>query len=304
MYNMTMLENICYINLVNRQDRKTHVLRELGKLGITEATRIDAIKHTHGALGCTKSHIIALELAKERRLPSIFICEDDITFLNPNLLLQNLRLFEETVSDWDVLIIGGNNNQPYQQLADFYCKVTNCQTTTGYIVKAHYYDTLILNFSQSAIELEKDPTSGGQYSIDIYWKILQVRDLWYMITPPSVIQFENYSDIGGRVLNYDHLMLDMKKTWLSAAIGTAGALTAGPGQSPLKPRSGEPSVSQPAIGTAGALKPRSGEPSVTAGPGQSPLKPQSGEPSVSQPANHSISAATDTTSALTKGPPK
>ncbi len=34
-----------------------------------------------------------------------------------------------------------------------------------------------------------------------------------MITPPTVTQYENYSDIEECSANYDFLMLDMEKTW-------------------------------------------------------------------------------------------
>jgi hypothetical protein len=34
-----------------------------------------------------------------------------------------------------------------------------------------------------------------------------------MITPPTVTQYENYSDIEEQQTNYDYLMLDMEKTW-------------------------------------------------------------------------------------------
>ena len=35
-----------------------------------------------------------------------------------------------------------------------------------------------------------------------------------MIIPPTVSQYESYSDIEERVVNYDRLMLDMDKEWL------------------------------------------------------------------------------------------
>jgi adenylate kinase len=35
-----------------------------------------------------------------------------------------------------------------------------------------------------------------------------------MITPPTVTQYESYSDIEERSVNYDILMLDMEKKWL------------------------------------------------------------------------------------------
>ena len=60
----------------------------------------------------------------------------------------------------------------------------------------------------------KEPNNKRMYAIDMYWKPLQMQNFWYMITPPTVTQYENYSDIEGKNLNYDHLLLDMEKKWL------------------------------------------------------------------------------------------
>jgi GR25 family glycosyltransferase involved in LPS biosynthesis len=209
-----LLKYILYINLDIRPDRLKHVQNEMNKL-LVVGERVNAIKMPHGAVGCTLSHIKSLELAKERGWPHVFICEDDIFFLNPELLKENLLKFSENKEiDWDVVIIGGNNCPPYERIADYCIKVSNNQTTTGYIVKAHYYDTLLANFKESAKRLMREPTKHKQYALDIYWKSLQTTDKWYMITPPTVVQVDDYSDIEGRMVNYSGLMLDLDKEWL------------------------------------------------------------------------------------------
>ena len=209
-----ILKYILYINLDERTDRLKHVQSEMAKLGVS-GERVRAIKMPDGAIGCTMSHIKCLELAKERGWPHVFICEDDIFFLNPDLLKSNLRKFSENKSiDWDVVIVGGNNCPPYQRIQDYCIKVSNNQTTTGYIVNSHYYDTLLYNFRQSARHLLKEPSKRKLYAVDIYWKSLQLTGKWYMITPPTVVQMDDYSDIEGRRVNYSGLMLDLDKEWL------------------------------------------------------------------------------------------
>jgi GR25 family glycosyltransferase involved in LPS biosynthesis len=209
-----LLKYILYINLDGRPDRLKHVQTEMDKLQI-KGERVAAIKMPDGAVGCTMSHIKCLELAKARGWPHVFICEDDILFLNPDVLKENLLKFSENREiDWDVVIIGGNNCPPYQRIADYCIRVSNNQTTTGYIVKSHYYDTLIANFKESASYLLREPSKRKQYALDIYWKNLQTSGKWYMITPPTVVQVDNYSDIEGRKVNYSGLMLDLDKEWL------------------------------------------------------------------------------------------
>ena len=159
------------------------------------------------------SHIKCLELAIEEDKDFIFICEDDITFTESYILTRNINRFNDNVKDWDILIIGGNVVKPYEKIGDFCLKVVNCQTTTGYVVKKHYYQTLLNNFKTGANKLL---TTGDKrtYAIDIYWKLLQKIDNWYLLYPLTVTQYENYSDIECKNTNYNHLMLDEKKEWL------------------------------------------------------------------------------------------
>ena len=210
---MTLLDHVLYINLESRTDRLAHVNDELNKLGI-QGERMNAIKLSNGALGCSLSHIRCLEIAKARNLPHIFICEDDITFLDPTLLLENVEKFEKSGIEWDVLFLGGNNAPPYDTVSDFCIHVKNCQCATAYIVRNHYYDTLLANFKEGAFRLMKESHNKKHYAVDMYWKSLQRTDRWYMIIPLTVVQYANFSDIEERPVNYTDLMLDVRKDWL------------------------------------------------------------------------------------------
>lgn len=211
---MELLKNTLYINLEHRKDRLEHVIAQMNMMGIT-AERVNAVKMNTGAVGCTMSHIKCLELAKQRDYEYVFICEDDITFRNPELFKRNLqRFYDDDDINWDLLIIGGNNVPPFQQVTEYCARVFYCQTTTGYIVKKHYYDTLLKNFRESATGLMREPNNPSTYALDMYWKRLQLQDFWYMITPPTVTQYESYSDIENRNVNYENMMLDMEKPWL------------------------------------------------------------------------------------------
>lgn len=211
---MELFKNTLFINLEHRTDRLKHSKREFQKLGI-QSERVNAVRTKTGAIGCTLSHIRCLEMAKKRDYEYVFICEDDICFTNPELLKANMDLFSRNNAfHWDVLIIGGNNVPPYDIITDYYARIYNCQTTTGYIVKKHYYDTLLENFKESAQNLMREPENKKEYALDMYWKRLQLTGVWFMITPPTVIQAESYSDIENRNVNYERLMLDMEKKWL------------------------------------------------------------------------------------------
>jgi GR25 family glycosyltransferase involved in LPS biosynthesis len=209
-----LLQYTLYINLENRKDRLKNIETQMKNMGI-KGERVNAVHMADGAVGCTLSHIRCLEMAKARGWPYVFICEDDILFLNPQLLKENLQKFSENTSiSWDVVILGGNNCPPYNRVADYCIRVYNNQTTTGYIARSSYYDTLIANFKESANQLMRSPHMRKQYALDIYWKQLQQKYAWYMITPPTVIQCTDYSDIEKREVNYSGLMLDLDKEWL------------------------------------------------------------------------------------------
>jgi len=113
-----------------------------------------------------------------------------------------------------VVLLAGNNIPPFRVVNDACIQISNCQTTTGYIVRAHYYDTLIDNYRAGIHQLMRHPTQKLDYAIDRYWFELQRRDRWFLITPLSVVQREDYSDIEQRMTNYGHLMLDLDKQQL------------------------------------------------------------------------------------------
>lgn len=209
---MELLENNFVINLSTRPDRYEHVIEEFKKIEI-EPRRFKAIQTRDGAVGCTMSHIKCLELAIEEDKDFIFICEDDITFTDSYTLKRNIKKFNDNINHWDVLIIGGNVVKPYEKIDDYCLKIINCQTTTGYVVKKHYYQTLLHNFKTGANKL-LTTASKREYAIDIFWKLLQKEHNWYLLYPLTVTQYENYSDIEGKNTNYDHLMLDPAKDWL------------------------------------------------------------------------------------------
>ena len=210
MHSISDIQHCFYINLLGRPDRKNHVEKQLERIGL-KGERFNAIKLENGAIGCSMSHLKCLENAKKLGLPHIMIIEDDITFLKPDLFIQQLNYFLSHHSNWDVLLVAGNNMPPYNPIDSSCIKVQRCQTTTGYIVKSHYFDTLINNFKEGINLLLKNPDQHRQYAIDKYWFSLQQKDNWYLIIPLSVVQREDYSDIEKRPTNYMKNMMDLDK---------------------------------------------------------------------------------------------
>lgn len=208
------IKHTFYINLESRPDRKEFVENQLNSIGIKKPNRFNAVKMQNGAIGCSVSHLKILEIARDNNWEHILIVEDDILFLNPELFIQQMNGFLGKHDDFDVLLLAGNNIPPYTPIDECCVQVHSCQTTTGYLVKRHYYNKLIANYRDSLNKLMREPHNYSSFAIDKYWFNLQKTDKWYLIIPLSVTQREDYSNIEKRNVNYTSLMLDLNKSYL------------------------------------------------------------------------------------------
>ncbi len=176
---------VLYINLDKRTDRRKHF--EKGFSDFKNVERVEAIDtcKTNGYYGCVLSHIKALKLAKEKRYPIVMICEDDFEWIDKSM-------FEYPTIDFDVCMISGKINVK-EEINDKYNKVLDGRHTECYLVKSHFYDTLIDNFEEGYRKLCNNLIHA--FFIDVYWIKLQETNMF--ITPSITIgrQMENYSDI-------------------------------------------------------------------------------------------------------------
>jgi glycosyl transferase family 25 len=205
------IKHAYYINLERRLDRKEHVVNQFNTLGLN-VNRFNAIQMKIGAIGCSMSHLKLLQTAIFNNFEHILIVEDDIKFLDPSLFKTQFNKFIEAHgNNWDVLLFAGNNMPPYKKIDDTCIKVSSCQTTTGYLVNGHYIKTLMQNVKQGLTNLLNRPNDHAQFAIDKFWFSLQQKDKWFLITPLTVVQREDYSDIEQRVVNYEKIMVDLDK---------------------------------------------------------------------------------------------
>jgi len=217
MKSISDIKHAFYINLASRTDRKKQVEEQLFNVGLTCAQRFEAIKLDDGRVGCSMSHLKCLSKAKAENWDHVLICEDDIEFLNPGLFINQLNTFLSKHNNWDVVLLAGNNVPPYTRDGDECVKVARCQTTTGYLVNGHYFNTLIENIKNGITNLLREPGKHIHYAIDRYWFSLQQKDDWYLLTPLSVVQRAGYSDIEKKVTNFVKAMTDLDKKELMAA---------------------------------------------------------------------------------------
>jgi GR25 family glycosyltransferase involved in LPS biosynthesis len=204
---MEQVDVIFYINLESRTDRKEHFLNEIKKLCIDECKiiRIDAVKHSNGALGCTKSHIKALDLFMAN--PSWDTCmvfEDDFTFYDTSFKNNNelIKTFFYNFTDWGMLLLSSNQvGKPSKKThIDSVELVTYSQTTSGYCIHKDSVKEVYENFRLSAQLLEQSKFRS-QYAIDVYWNELNIKR--YAFAPNMGYQYDSFSDIENRYVNYN-----------------------------------------------------------------------------------------------------
>jgi len=195
------IDAVVYINLAEREDRKLHIEKELEKLnGIYKTKeRIDAVKHKVGAKGCARSHIKALNRAKTKGWKNVLIVEDDLIFHKDNASL--LISYVTQSHDFDVLLIAGNIKSSSKIETVGLAKPLRVQTTSCYLVKAHYYDVLIDNFLESDNNLTSMKKQRS-WAIDRNWFKLQRRDNWLLFEPTLARQRPDYSNIEKKQVDY------------------------------------------------------------------------------------------------------
>ena len=196
------IDHTFYINLDHRTDRKLEIEGELNAMGINYE-RFPAIKHeTIGGVGCGRSHINVLKLAKERGYKRVLIFEDDFTFtLNITQFEDGIKKLDEV--DFDVCLLSYNLfNHAESKEHPFLSRVFNAHTASGYIINAHYYDTLINVFEDAVVKFEQT-NCHWLYAIDVAWNVLQMRDKWFCFNPRMGKQRPSFSDCGNCYSNVD-----------------------------------------------------------------------------------------------------
>jgi len=197
---MDTIEKVVYINLDKRPDRKILVERELLRVfPYDKIVRFAGINNSIGYIGCTLSHIGALQVAKHNNWKNVLIVEDDLEWCN--FTRENLNIFENLCKNsYDVIMLGGAfiyyNKTTY--------KLKSAATGHCYLVSNHYYDKLISNLNEGLKNLIE--TSNSKFANDQYWKALQKTDSWYIVVPCIATQSEGFSDNGGVRTNLKSLI--------------------------------------------------------------------------------------------------
>lgn len=185
-----------YINLDRRVDRRQQFEAECTRMGL-EVERFPAVEHAVPAIGCTRSHLEVLKLARARGYPSVIVFEDDFDFHIPRAELD--MILAALPEDYDVVMLDYyiNASTPY---SDAFVRIQDAQAASCYIVHARFYDALIANLEEAVRLYEANPHCHWLYIGDQYWKHLQPHSHWYASLRRAGRQRPGYSDLKQQVL--------------------------------------------------------------------------------------------------------
>jgi len=200
-----LIPKLFYINLEKRTDRNGQFLSNFSDHEKYNIERIDAFyEPQNGALGCLKSHIYTLKKAKGLEFEFILVCEDDLCIINMIKLNSVLDRFFKEIKIWDVLLVAHGSTTILKNTYNRnFAKIVSAQTTSAYIIKKDYIDTLLNIYEESLKKYESSKKWTCNYCVDQSWKILQSKDNWYAVFPRLARQRESYSDIMNCVIKYN-----------------------------------------------------------------------------------------------------
>ena len=201
------IDGFVYINLENREDRKKLIKEEMGKMGIPE-NKIHKVSGVfipkNGHKGCVQSHILALQMAKMNNWDTTLILEDDAE-LNVSeeefkSKLSNILDFLKD-KEWDVIMIGKATTIEKETHTNDIIKIKSATTSTGYIIKKHYYSKLLDLFIYCNNHMTNDKWNNNNhepYALDQKWSELQGKDNWYGFKTDLIKQRNIWSTINDK----------------------------------------------------------------------------------------------------------
>ena len=199
-----VVDGALFINLDSRPDRREEIEAECRKYDIA-AERVQACTPEGPPLegwpgwyqrisACARSHMKALTLALERGWASVLILEDDFVFEKPPSEVRAVLCRAMLEVPFEVLMLSWNNLS-HAAYNSYLGKCVQTQTASGYIVRRHFFRSLIAVL-QSALD------HGEPF--DVYWfkKQCEPGMLWLYVLDRLGKQRPSMSNITGKFEDY------------------------------------------------------------------------------------------------------
>jgi GR25 family glycosyltransferase involved in LPS biosynthesis len=220
---LNLAEKTFIINLKHRTDRVEHVKNELSKINhnnyeFFEAYGINSeipqryidrigVKDfkMSGWYGNKISHYAVIELAKQQKLKSVLILEDDVYFLPEFNSICNIAYEQLNDINWDIIHFGGNHRffgsceTEYPRVSDGLVpfrpnlsRIMRMFCLHAYLVKDTIYDFVLNNTLQSHRSID------NYYAYEVYRRFNS-----FCIRPAIAKQIKGMNNIGEVFCDYD-----------------------------------------------------------------------------------------------------
>lgn len=200
--NAVFPNKVC-INLDRRPERWEQAQQEFARHEINAVRRFPAFdgqalipptlwKYTRGAYGCLLSHLEIVRHARQQKLPSILIFEDDVAF-DTDFRGKFARYIHQVPTDWDMLFFGAIHRDDPIRVSSDLCRITQAHSTFAYALNHTVFDKFIA------------VNSAAHLPVDVANFRLQKESPCYCFMPFLAWVQAHYSDAQERFDNHWYL---------------------------------------------------------------------------------------------------
>lgn len=202
-------DKVYCVNLDKRPDRLENFKNQVEKYDLGEFTRVSAVDGSNinlneygndlkpGELGLVLTNLKIIKEAKENNYESILILEDDCSFTDEILNIENY--FSKLPLDWDMLYMGGNHNT--------HMGVQGPIVVNEKVVKLHStYSTHFIGIKKTLFDHIEIILSKYKEPLDVSYVKLQKIFNIYSFYPAIAKQIVDFSDIQNSITDYNWLI--------------------------------------------------------------------------------------------------
>lgn len=138
-------------------------------------------RRMRGHMGCWDSHRRLMEKIKDENNGITLILEDDCDFNDKVFGIS--EYLKELPSDWDLLYLGGINQDAPESYSEHLDIATNILQTHAYIIRDKFIPTLL------------ETLTNHRWKVDLVFSEAIKKGKCFICNPPIAVQRESYSDI-------------------------------------------------------------------------------------------------------------
>ena len=196
-----LFKNSYVISLTHRFDRRQRIEKELGAHNVPfkffDAVNGHELNYNgqllKGEEGVRQSHVKLFEKCINEKSDSVFIFEDDVEL--PENFNHSLDTALEAVpSDADMFYLGASHHQKPTLVKDNVYRITHSYTAQALWISGRLF-----------FDLKTIINSNPHLPVDVIYAILQPKINAYAVFPHLAWQYNSYSDIQNKIVNYDFL---------------------------------------------------------------------------------------------------